>query len=179
MTSESKFDEFVNSQKQNSRPDSVARLEQWRQDLKGLYEQVQGFLKKYVDKEQITCSFKEIEINEEYLGAYKIKSLSIQIGPKTITLTPIGAGVIGARGRVDLAGPAGKARLVLVGKEATGPNTGEQRIVDCKPKDLDYVASQKEPEQWAWKFATHPPRIEYLELNAKSLYQAIMEVANG
>jgi hypothetical protein len=45
----------------------------------------------------------------------------LKIGRQEIVMTPIGTLLIGAKGRVDVVGPAGRARLVLVNSQASGP----------------------------------------------------------
>lgn len=176
--SETDFDKFIKRQKSQSveraEVDWNARRDQWLKDVRELYAQVEEFLRKYVTSGDIVARHETIEVNEEKLGTYKAPSLVLRIGPQEVVLKPIGALVIGARGRVDLIGPKGRTRLVLVPKESSKI---EIRIAPVK------INSPPEPEppktEWRWKIATSPPRITFTELNPDSLMDAIMEVANA
>jgi hypothetical protein len=101
----------------------------------------------------------------------------LKIGPQEITMTPVGTLLIGAKGRVDVVGPAGRARFVLVDREASGPKV-KVTVSIGQSKARQVEPSPRETE-WAWKIATNPPTIQYIELTQDSLFQAILEVANG
>ena len=47
----------------------------------------------------------------------------LKIGRQEITMTPVGTLLIGAKGRVEVVGPAGRTRLLLVNSKAFGPTT--------------------------------------------------------
>jgi hypothetical protein len=93
-------------------------------------------------------------------------------------MTPIGTLLIGAKGRVDVVGPAGRARLVLVNSIASGPTIRVTVSIGGKPEP---PTAEVEPKEitWEWKIATSPPAIRYIELTQESLFRALMEVANG
>ncbi len=61
-------------------------------------------------------------INEEYLGSYETKKLILNFNSDTVIFTPVGRNIIGARGRIDMEGKAGKVKFVLVGEGAMSPN---------------------------------------------------------
>jgi hypothetical protein len=63
-------------------------------------------------------------------------------------------------------------------KEASRPQIKVSVSIGRKPETPQQEARPKEIE-WAWKIATSAPRIEYIELTQDSLFQALMEVANG
>jgi len=54
--------------------------------------------------------------------------------------------------------------------------------VAIEPRDKQReVEQEKEADgiEWAWKIATPPPRIKYIEVNAESFFDALMEVINA
>ena len=93
-------------------------------------------------------------------------------------MTPVGTFLIGAKGRVDVVGPAGRTRFVLVDSKASGPTLKVTVNIGGKP-ERPVVVSQPGKINWVWKIATNPPTIQYIELTQESLFQALMEVANG
>jgi hypothetical protein len=65
----------------------------------------------------------------------------------------------------------------LVDSEANGPPR-KVTVVIGKPQPPATEAAPKEIK-WKWKIATSPPTIQYIELTQESLFQTLMEVANG
>jgi hypothetical protein len=102
----------------------------------------------------------------------------VQIGRQQITMTPVGTLLVGAKGRVDVVGPAGRARFVLVNSEASGPVIKVTVSIGGKPESPGPEITPEEIK-WAWKIATSAPTIRYIEFNRESLFQALMEVVNG
>lgn len=175
------FDEFVRRQQVDQSEDEGAfwdsERDEWLLYLDRLYSTVEKYLKPYVDGGTIQISRREISLNEENIGQYQANEMVIRIGRQEVVFKPIGTLLIGTKGRVDVEGAAGKARLVLTDKNATKP---EIRVTI---KRGDRVSSSaKEPVtavDWTWKIATNPPQISYLELSEAALFDLVMEVSNG
>jgi len=176
------FDAFVKREQtaaaEEERVDWAKERDEWLGHLKELYEQTESFLANYIKAGEITVSYRDIELNEENIGSYRARQMILRIGRQEITLTPVGTLLIGAKGRVEVVGPAGRTRLLLVNSEASGPRIkvtvriggkSEPPAVETPPKEI----------KWAWKLATSPPTIRYIELTQESLSQALVEVANG
>ena len=102
----------------------------------------------------------------------------LKIGRQEITLTPVGTLLLGTTGRVDVEGPAGRTRFLLVNSQASRPTFKVTVSVGAKPEPPAAEAAPKKI-RWAWKIATSAPTIRYIELTPESLFQALMEVANG
>jgi hypothetical protein len=79
---------------------------------------------------------------------------------------------------VEVVGPAGRMRLLLVDSEASGPMIKVTVSIGVRPEPPAVETPRKEIK-WAWKIATSPPTVGYIELTQESLFQALMEVANG
>jgi hypothetical protein len=175
------FDEFVKRQQTAAEEELVdwsKERDDWLRHLAELYEQTESFLAEYIDAGEIKLNYRGIELNEENIGSYDARQMILKIGRQEITMTLAGTLLIGAKGRVDVVGPAGRTRLVLVNSEASGPvlkvtvsigGTPSSQAPDPTPREI----------KWTWKIATSPPTIRYVELTQESLFQALMEVANG
>ena len=146
--------------------------------MRELYEQTESFLAKYTETGEIKLSYRDIELNEENIGSYKVRQMILRIGRQEITMTPVGTLLIGAKGRVEVVGPAGRTRLLLVKSGASGPTVKVSVSIGGKPEP-PAVRARPEEITWAWKIATNPPTVRYIELTQDSLFQALMEVANG
>ena len=157
--------------------DWAKEREEWLSRLKELYQRIESFLAEYIQAGEIRLSYRDIELNEENIGAYKAEQMMLRIGRQEITLTPVGTLLIGAKGRVEVVGPAGRTRLVLVNSESSGP-TIKVSVHIGKTEAPPSETAPKETK-WAWKIATSPPIIRYIDLTQESLFQALLEVANG
>ncbi len=159
------------------RVDWPRERDEWLSRLNELYDRIEAFLADYVKVGEIEIKYHDIALNEENIGSYTARRMTVRIGLQEITMTPVGTLLIGAKGRVDVDGPAGRTRFVLVNSEASGPRLKvtvtvgepERAVAKTPPKDI----------RWEWKIATSPPQIRYIELTRESLSQALLEVANG
>jgi hypothetical protein len=169
------FGAFVKRQQtasaEEERIDWAKEREGWLGHLRELYDQTESFLAEYVKTGGIKINYRDIELNEENIGTYTARQMILRIGRQEITMTPVGRLLIGTKGRVDVQGPAGRTRLVLVDSEASGPRL-KMTVSIGKPGPPAQI-------KWKWKIATGPPTIQYIELTQESLFQALMEIANG
>ena len=176
------FDEFVKSQQANalSDVDWNAIRDEWLRRLDDLYGQIRTFLKDYVSAGEIQLELSPITLSEENIGSYTAPELTLKIGRRQVKFRPIGTLLIGSRGRVDVIG-AGvtEARLVLINKNFTRasdmirvPNNFAGKLPAPPKKDHSYIDQ-------AWKIVTRPPERRFDELTQETLFEMIMEVANG
>jgi hypothetical protein len=172
------FGEFVKRQQTALAADWEKERDDWLGHLNELYDLTESFLADYIKTGQIKLNYRDIELNEENIGSYTARQMILKIGRQEITMTPVGTLLIGAKGRVEVVGPAGRTRLLLVDSEASGPRIKVTVSIGGKP-DPPAVEAAPEEIKWAWKIATSPPTIHYIELTRESLFQAFMEVANG
>src|SRR5271156_3774424 len=114
------FDKFVKRQQTKAQEEGVldpqAELQQWRDHLDALYEQITKFMKDYIQNGSAKIEYQNIELNEDFVGPYIVRKMFLKIGLSTVTFTPVGTMLIGTKGRVDVQGPLGKTRLSLVNK---------------------------------------------------------------
>ena len=173
------FDDFiqkVNARAQRSKVDWDEQREEWLSYLKQFYDMVDGFISDYVEADQLSCTRSEKTLNEENIGSYDVDVLSIKVNTITITLNPIGTLLFGGKGRVDMVGPKGKVKFVLVPKGSTRPRI----VVTMVEPDDSSEADTREPiREWEWRIMTSPPQISYLPLDGDAFYSAMLEVING
>lgn len=174
------FDAFVDRQTRGE-PHPVidwgARKTAWLEALEAFYTRVETFLQPYIDQGKLRLDFETITIEEEAIGRYQARGASIRLGAHQLRLEPIGANVIAAWGRVDLIGPSGTVKFVLVDGEAEEPRI---QVRTQAGETLQSTPTAPEsPRVRAWKIATPAPRIRYLPLEAESFYEAIMQVTTG
>jgi hypothetical protein len=176
------FAAFVKRQQaasaEEDRVDWSKERDDWLRRLNELYDQTESFLAEYVRTGEIRLNYRDIPLNEENIGSYTARQMILKIGRQEITMTPVGTLLIGVKGRVDVVGPAGRTRLVLVNSDASGPTPKVSVSIGGQPDSSVAQASSKEIK-WAWKIATSAPAIHYIELTQDSLFQALMELANG
>ena len=171
------FDDFVNQQIAKEEPsiDWTQIRDDWIKHLDEFYQLAEGFLQKYIDQGKVRITTATKQVNEEHIGSYNVKSLEVEIGTIKVRLDPIGTLIVGAKGRVDMCGPHGMVKFVLVPKTASSSTI---RVIDRDSSS----ETKDEPEpvkEWAWKRRTPPPNIKYIELEEESFLSAIMEVANA
>lgn len=175
------FDDFVDKQHQmacdaEQSVDWPKQLAEWRSHLGQFNDLVRKYLRKYTAQGKLRVENVTKKIEEQYIGAYEIDAIRIRIGIDKIDCDPVGTNLIGAKGRVDMKGPGGTVRFVLVPKESTEPRIYSRiRIVDDAVDD----EPRQEAVEWTWKISTPPPRIEYVELQEELFLDAVMEVMNG
>ncbi|MDP8239928.1 MAG: hypothetical protein P9X24_12630 [Candidatus Hatepunaea meridiana] len=174
------FDEFLKRQashSQSKKIDWAAKRSEWIEYLDRFYKTIESYLKSYVDEGKIKISYYKKEIFEQYIGEYEAQTATISLGANRLKLDPIGTNLIGSKGRVDLIGPNGKIKFVLVDSAASAPKISARVYI----KGEKPPSKEKLPEvtSWAWKIATQPPHIKYYPLVEESFYDALMEVSNG
>jgi len=159
------------------RVDWAKERDDWLGYLKKLYVQTESLLAEYIKAGEIKVHYRDVPLNEENIGSYRAPEMILKIGRQEITMTPVGTLFFYIKGRVDVVGPAGRTRLVLADSEADGPPR-KVTVIIGKSEPPAAEAAPKEIK-WKWKIATSPPTIQYIELTQESLFQALMEVANG
>jgi hypothetical protein len=176
------FDAFVKRQRAeaggSNGHDWAKERDEWLGYLNHLYKVTESFLDEYIKKGDITVEYRKIDLNEENIGTYKADQMILGIGRQAITLTPVGTLLIGTKGRVDIVGGAGRTRLILADSKSSGPRI---KVAISMAGKSAPPAPESGPQEidWVWKIATSPPSVRYIELTRESLFQALMEVANG
>jgi len=176
------FDTFINEQikKKQNEPqiDWDKKRDEWLSHLSNFYEKIESFLEEYTKSGKLSYQFSKKEIVEEYISSYSVSVMNIKLGEHRVKLEPIGTNIIGAHGRVDLIGANGKVKFVLVNKYSSTPLIKITTSVEGEP-EKQQVNHQVEKFELAWKIATPPPRIKYIDLNQDIFLEALLEVVGG
>ncbi len=172
------FDAFVQGQAMRMRTGTKQELEEWLAYLETFYKTIGGYLRSYEEQDQVRIDVRKRDIIEERIGPYQVDAWDITIGEFAVQLIPIGTNLIGAKGRVDMNGRGGTVRFVLVDKGASAPRISVTVHLGDAPLQKPAGPSPA-PIDWAWKIATSPPSIRYLELTEETFFDALLEVANA
>jgi hypothetical protein len=141
---------------------------------------VSDSLSEYIADGSIKLQFSDIVLHEELLGNYKVREARITVGKQVVNLKPIGTFLIGARGRVDMTGPRGVARFMVVPPESRGLSVRVTvSVVGSAPTAPPIEKPVAPPESWVWKLASGPPRITYIDLTKESFREVLMGVVSG
>lgn len=187
MNADAQFKDFVARQQ---RPDPAGNTLDWKRErdewltyLEQLYDYVAQYLHEYITTGEISLHESAVKLNEENIGLYDAKRLTIVIGIQEIALSPIGTLLIGSKGRVDVEGSAGTSRLVLVDKDIIDPRSMIRVTVPVAPYEGPPLPPAEPPArekvEWAWKIVSRPPAIQFIDLNKDTLFRMLMEVSNG
>lgn len=171
-----KFDEFVDQQIASTNVAMEHRdqlFQSWCHSVRSFYDRVDRFLADYVSSGRVQLSYGIKSMHEPILGDYELEALEIKLGSQVLLLEPIGCRIVGAYGRIDLKGPYGQVRFLLLEPGISSPK-GRAHIQDMK--ETFFV--REAVGQLEWKIATKPPEIRYIELNADTFFDAVMEVAS-
>lgn len=179
--SKSDFDAFVKRQQSGQQKeenfDSKQELDQWLGYLDALYEQIRGYLQTYIESGAARIEYREISLNEEFIGAYTARKMLLNIGRSTVTFTPVGTMLIATKGRVDVQGPIGRARLSLVNKQVTTSRQLVLVTIGDRPPAPPPLKAIRQIE-WVWKISTPPPEIKFMELTQETFFEMVLAVAN-
>lgn len=170
---------FINTKKKKTEEANVnwdKKRDDWLDLLKELYNNIEVWLGELEDNDVVSYKYKNIKINEEYIGIYKTKKMIINIANEQISLEPIGTLLIGSKGRIDMTGKNGTVKLVLTPKNSAEPSIKVKFEIDGEDKK---VKDKDMPVEWVWKIATPPPSIQYIRLNSDSFSDALLEVVGG
>jgi hypothetical protein len=151
--------------------------DEWRDALESLYAKVVEFLGEYVPS-SISYQFHEIELTEPDIGDYLVRRMDIKIGRQHVSLVPVGTMLWGCKGRVDVKGSAGEAQILLVNEMARSAADLLRVIVNAKGGGTE-PSAQVPPISWSWKILTNTVQKRFEDLDKKSFFNLLMEVANA
>jgi hypothetical protein len=183
--SKKEFEEFL-SKKKKELPGAAFwdnQKKEWLLYLDKLYNKFEDALKDYIEKGQVNISYDQISIDEDYIGIYNARRMTIDVLDHKIILTPLGTNLIAAKGRVDMTDRRGKAstvRIALVDSRKRGLRD-HIKVSVFPTGEIPKETEQPETESiiWEWKFVTPPPEGVYLPVNKDTIYTTIMDMING
>ena len=156
--------------------DSATRRDEWLADVDDLYRLIlDDALGSYIAAGDIVWERNPIKLNEPRLGLYDIDRLTIHIGEDQLTAEPAGAMLIGCRGRVDITGPLGSSRLVLLDKGGPAVRFSiSDGGVPLETSTQSMVHGEiREP---GWYIASQPPGVTVTRLTPDAFHQLVMDL---
>jgi len=146
------FEHFIGSRTQPASVFWQQHKERWLQAVGQLYANVEGWLDEYVTSMAVVCQREPRVLVEDDIGEYKMEALGITCRDIHVVLDPVGANIIGALGRVDMMGPAGDVRLLLVPPGRGGPRKHIRRVDERTAEAEEELALAP-----VFKLTTDPP----------------------
>jgi hypothetical protein len=172
-----RFDQFVADQQVDDVDPQI--MQEWFAALGALYNQVESFLAKHLQSDQIHLERGETELHEELLGTYRAPTLTLRIGKhQQIRLVPIGTMLVSCKGRVDMEGVAGTAQLLLVDERARRA-ADLFKVVATVGRPNEPRPGSTTPTSWVWKILTNSADRVFLDLDQNSFFEIILEISNG
>ncbi len=177
MSNFKELEEFLRRQKDTEQKvNGDLQKENFIHATDAFYSRVQDFLIPLVDEGLLAVDFVNSSITADYVGTYDMRTMLIKSGNQRVTIFPVGSAVIGAYGRIDMRGDNGRVTFLWVPRSADRPRAiltmaaGDQRLPQSpSPKGVP-------PAERAWKIATPPPDIRFIDLNPESFSDALMSV---
>lgn len=155
------------------------KKDNWLEKLNKLYEDIESWLND-LEQDVVSIEYVDKDINEEYIGMYTAKKMTLRIADEQVVLDPVGTLLIGAAGRVDMIGKNGKVKFVLVPASSKGIQIKVTIKTEGEPEKAAEEDKQNTIEEdWVWKIATPPPSIQYVEIDSDSFSDALLEVVGG
>jgi hypothetical protein len=115
--------EFLRSKKDQSAGGQVdweAKKAQWLASLEKLYARIKNLLDESIRDGTVDVVGFEAEVNEDYIGTYRVPQLGLTVGRDRVLFSPKGINVIGAEGRVDLRGDRDTVTLIRTASDGDG-----------------------------------------------------------
>jgi hypothetical protein len=176
-----RLEDFLNKKSEkHSSVDWEERKKQWIASVSDFYKEVQNWIRPLEEKGLLQSSFENTILREEYIGEYEVKKLILNVQGDKVVFAPIAALIIGARGRIDMVGPNGRVKFVLVPKESNEPKIISRIIQDgIDDQDSDVSDNDSIVNEDHWNIATEPPNIKFISLNEESFSDALIKVVDA
>jgi hypothetical protein len=152
---------------------NVQTLTHFRESLAELYANVDIWL----NSTPLRTSREEIELREESSGPYKVEELIIKdvTGAIIARIMPVGAWVIGAKGRADLIGKLDK--VIMVNLEKGGPVM--TTTISCEGHEETSVTKfYKNIAETGWYWIEDRRRGKAHKIDKDTFYELLTEVSD-
>ncbi len=173
-------------QEEEQKFDKYEQIEENRILVNDWYKIALDRIKELIHEGLIQESREKISINEELLGEYEIDALVLTINNKKIKFEPVGTMLIGSKGRVDVTGPFGKEKFLLIRKGVKSPSELVKVRVHVsgtpKQEEDNKIEESKKPSisDWEWKTMPSDSRwVKFDDVNADTMTDIIMRMING
>ncbi|ELW7373741.1 hypothetical protein SM879_004445 [Yersinia enterocolitica] len=165
--------------------DPEEQVKEYRELVEKLYSLSISSIEDLIKEDLIKVSREKINIYEESLGEYEIDSLILSINSKKIKFVPAGTMLIGSKGRVDVFGPFGSEKFMLIMKGVKSPSDLIKIRVKVAGSSSDVEPkkeSRKKPtlDDWEWKTMPSDNRwMKFDDVNSDTITSIITRMING
>lgn len=175
-----KFEEFLKSKtEKQSHPDQVldkeAVIARFDDSIRRLFDDIEKYLRPYTGNGDIVTNVSRFDVTEEELGTYPSIQMTIKINQDIVRLTPIGAIILAAAGRIDMQGPRDKISLLLA--KSGGPQINSSIRFSGEPEPE--FPPPTPYDQLIWQFVILSPRRHYIPVTDDTFKQVLMKVIGG
>jgi hypothetical protein len=101
------------AEEQNSEEVRKFRVKWYQLQVEGLFNQIETWIEPLKADGTVTFRRNSAQIRESYFGDYSSSSGIVAIGRQIAKLVPVGTGVMGSFGRVNVEGPQTSVYLIL------------------------------------------------------------------
>lgn len=173
-------------EKEEVKFDPQEQIDEYKTLVNKLYDIALSAIDELINDGLIKTERAKKSITEESLGQYEIDSLILTINSKKIKFEPIGTMLIGSKGRVDVTGPFGKEKFILIRKGVKSPSElikfKVSIVGESNPEENKQKEDIKRPtiNDWEWKTLPSDSRwAKFEDVNADTVTDIIMRMING
>ncbi|MEE9372917.1 MAG: hypothetical protein V3V00_07660 [Saprospiraceae bacterium] len=100
--------------------DWESQKHEWLEFINQFYLSLENWLAPYKEKGTVSYSYNNLNLTEEYIGTYNVRTMTVDFAGQQLTLEPIGTLLIGSKGRIDMEGAKGRVQFVLADRNSKG-----------------------------------------------------------
>lgn len=170
-----KDNSFKKQQEEEEKFNPEKEKAEWLAFIDSFYKKIEAWLAPFIENKDMTISYVQKTITEEEIGSYSVNNMNLNFAGQHLTFEPIGTLLIGTKGRIDLNGPKGVIKFILVDKDST-----ELKIKITVNQSVETTTETDKTPKWTWKIIEHAPsKIKYIDLTEENFFDALMELVNG
>lgn len=164
--------------------DPQEQINEFKYLVEKLYSLAEDAVSDLISENLITVSRESKSIFEESLGSYEIDCLVFSINSKKIKFIPYGTMLIASKGRVDVTGPYGEEKFMLIRK-------GVRSARDLIHVKVSIVGGEEEKktetettkkitvDDWEWKTASNDNYMKFSDVTQEAITEIILRMING
>ncbi|WP_371331813.1 hypothetical protein [Klebsiella quasipneumoniae] len=183
--------DIINKQKQEEVDEEfqfepAEQIKEYQELVEQLYTLTLSSIDELIREGLIQVDREKINIHEEALGDYEIDMLLLSINHKKIKFVPAGTMLIGSKGRVDVFGPFGSEKFMLIRKGLKKPGDLIKVTVQINDPKNSPSSEREEPrkkltvDDWEWKTLPSDNRwMKFDDVTSDTITDLIMRLING
>ncbi|WP_336238360.1 hypothetical protein [Enterobacter chuandaensis] len=160
------------------------QIKEYIELVERLYKLTTDSIAELINEGLIQVQREKTRIYEESVGEYEIDSLFLSINSKKIKFIPAGTMLIGSKGRVDVFGPFGSEKFMLIRKGVKNPRDLINVTVSIgsskENKEEKERPQRLTVDDWEWKTLPSDNRwVKFDDVTSDTITDLIMRMING